>query len=1244
MANDKQYKRSLKVYIDGTEVENSVNGINREIRKLKGEMRNLTIGTEEYERKAKQLRELDGILQRHRRNIRNVGDEYQSLSARFGKFADGVNRYMGVVAGAVGAVTGLTMTVRKTVQDYAEMEDAMANVRKYTGQTDEEVRKMNEDLQKMDTRTPIEKLNELAGAAGRLGITATKDILEFVDGADKVGVALGDDLGEGAVDTIGKLAIAFGESDRLGLRGAMLATGSALNEIVASSSAQAQPVVEFTEKLSGVGQQAHITQAQIMGFASALNQNNQEMATSSTVMSQLITKMYQDPARFAKMAGMEVKKFKELIKTDMNQAIVDWLKHVNKLGDMSVLAGKFDELKMDGTRAVGVLATLAGHVDQVVEAQRVATEAYEEATSVIDEFNIQNTTVQAELDKARKKFGQLSRELGEKLMPIAKYGITTGSAMVKALSQIVNFTAKYSSVLIPLIASMGAYATVQAVVWANSKKQLVVDTAQKALHAVMATLTNARTVAVSAYGLAVNRLRGNTIAAARAQVTLNAAMSANVFGAIAAAAVALVVVIKEVYTELTKATAATKALSEAKKEVRQRMAEEQTEMERLVSVIKDANTSQMKRKEALELLNGKLMEKHLGNLTEEEIRTGKAERMLNAYNRTMELQIENEILLGKLKEARAKQMDAENGEFDMSFIDHARAAILALTTLRTQGFKSARNAYNNMLEGFRLQTVKDQEDAINAIKAQMKENDRKMNEIHAIGEVVVSPDKPGSPNNPDTSSLSDEERKKLEKEARQREAKEAKERREALAKIEAEYTEKQNALRKKYISGEIEDRNYLNEQIEQLELEKLNAMLGIANLEPKKRAEIAEKITNIQMDLRDKVENLMKGLGTTDEQRMQDELDTLQQKYEKEQSIIKQAYEQELMTKEEYMEADMKLTAKYDDDSRQVREKYAEMMLAAMDASHKKEILALDERRVRENMSEEKYEEELYRLRSMWISMALDQLELSEEKRAELQEEYMELQMDKQKKLKKIQEEMLKEKFSNMQNIAQSFGQAFGSAMEDIFAGEEDAIKHFLQTMINQVLDYLEKLLIASVAERTIKSIGTLGLAGIQKAAIEIGLITAAFETAKAAISSFDVGGFTGNGEWNEPRGVVHANEFVANRHALRNPSVMPVLSVIDQAQRTGTIANLSADDIAAVLPVRQTVSPIAPMVTTATPQYDNRELLAMLAAVNRTMGAVITRFKDPIIAETYATGKRGTIEAEGLVQRMRNNVTRQKH
>lgn len=448
-------QKAIDKHVEEMKLENlSMSQLTKRAQTLNTILRNLNPNSPAYQQYKQQL---DAINAR----IKELKGQAVSTRLSLSKLADGFNRYSMLVGSAIASLTGLTLTIRKCTNAYAQMEDVMASVRKYTGQTDEQVRDMNEDFKKMDTRSSREQLNALAGAAGRLGLTAKEDIMAFVDGADKIGVALGDDLGEGAVDTIGKLAIAFGENDRLGLRGAMLATGSALNEIVQNSPAQAQPVVEFTEKLSGVGQQAHLTQAQIMGFAAALDQNNQEMATSSTVMSQLITKMYQDPARFANMAGIEVKKFTELVKTDMNQALVEWMQHVHQLGDMSVLAGKFDELKMDGTRAVGVLSTLAGHIDQVVEAQRIATAAYEEGTSVITEFNVQNTTVAAEIDKARKRFADLTIELGQKLMPIARHAITTGSAGIRILSRIVDFTSSYRTAILAATATLAAFIVVE---------------------------------------------------------------------------------------------------------------------------------------------------------------------------------------------------------------------------------------------------------------------------------------------------------------------------------------------------------------------------------------------------------------------------------------------------------------------------------------------------------------------------------------------------------------------------------------------------------------------------------------------------------------------------------------------------------------------------------------------------------------------------------------------------------------
>ncbi|MBR6997241.1 MAG: phage tail tape measure protein, partial [Prevotella sp.] len=576
-------------------------------------LRNLNPNSEAYQRYNQQLQRINA-------RIKELRGEATKTKLSLASMADGMNKYFLLVSSAVGSLTGLALTIRKCTDAYAQMEDVMASVRKYTGQTDEEVRQMNEDFKQLDTRSSREQLNELAGAAGRLGLTAKKDIMEFVDGADKIGVALGDDLGEGAVDTIGKLAIAFGENDRLGLRGAMLATGSALNEIVQNSPAQAQPVIEFTERLSGVGQQAHMTQAQIMGFAAALDQNNQEMATSATVMSQLITKMYKDPARFAQMANMEVTKLTDLMRNDMNAALVEWLQNVNKLGDMSVLAGKFDELKMDGTRAVGVLSTLAGHVDQVVEAQRIATNAYAEGTSVIKEFEVQNTTVAAEIDKAKKRFADLSIELGGKLLPVARHAITAGSAGVRVLAGLTDTIGRYKGLIVTLTTAYVAYNTVLGIAWRWKQRVIAQLKVMYALEALQKTLTNARTVATAAYNVVMGALTGNTQRMTVAQTQLNAAMSANVIGAVVAAAVVLVAVLKNAYDEVTKLDAATQAMNDVALETKSRTIDERTEMDMLVETVKNANVSEEKRREALEKLNGKLMEQHLGNLTEEDIR------------------------------------------------------------------------------------------------------------------------------------------------------------------------------------------------------------------------------------------------------------------------------------------------------------------------------------------------------------------------------------------------------------------------------------------------------------------------------------------------------------------------------------------------------------------------------------------------------------------------------------------------
>ena len=452
------------------------------------------------ERNSEEWKKLQRQLKSVRAEMQSINNEGKASKSLWSRFVDMLNTNWGAVSQLIAAYAGLSMTMRKCSQAYADMEESMADVRKYTGQTDEQVHQMNEDFQRMNTRTAREQLNDLAGSAGRLGITSKEMIEEFVDGADKINVALGDDLGKGAVDKIGKLAQMFGEDKTKGLRGAMLATGSAVNELAQNSSANAGYIVDFTADLSGVGIQAGMTQAQLMGLASALDQNMQEEATSATVFSQLITKMYQEPAKFAKIAGMEVTKFSKLMKTNANEGLMQFLTAMKSRGGFAEMAPMFEEMQLNGTRAVGVLSAVASHLDQVKTAQDLATKSYAAGTSVLDEFNVQNNTVQAELDKAKKRFQDLTIELGEKLIPVTKYAISTMSIGVRVLSTMITFTISHAKQL----AILGTAIAVCTALW---YKETIAIKARSAVMAINEALDKAYIATVNLLKAALVALR-----------------------------------------------------------------------------------------------------------------------------------------------------------------------------------------------------------------------------------------------------------------------------------------------------------------------------------------------------------------------------------------------------------------------------------------------------------------------------------------------------------------------------------------------------------------------------------------------------------------------------------------------------------------------------------------------------------------------------------------------------------------
>lgn len=580
-----------------------------------------------------------------------------------------------------------------------------------------------------------------------MGITSEAAIKDFVDGSDKIRVALGDDLGENAVDQIGKLAQMFGEDKTRGLRGAMLATGSAVNELAQNSSASAAYMVDFTAQLSGVAIQAGITQSEMLGLASALDQNQQEAATSATVFSQLITKMFQEPARFAKIAGLEVKEFSRIMKEDANTGLIKFLESMRSKGGFDAMAPLFQEMKLDGTRAVGVLSSVASHLDQVRQAQALAFQAYEDGTSVINEFNVQNNTEQAQLDKAKKKFHELSVELGERLLPLMRYVVTTSTLLVKAIYNLTTFIIKYRAEIAYLIVSVTLLTAVYKASTIASYAWYVKEYTLMLLHKSHNILIKARIALIGTLRVAVALLTGNITKAAAALKVMRAASLTNPYTALLAVVLSLGYGIYKLYSYIKSSSEEAKRNAEAVKrmkdsyndikQVQQEAASahsaEITQIQTLRRVLENANNGIRERRKALVQLQGIVPQYHATLTTEGKLINNNTSA-LDAYINSLKKAAIAQAALNKMSGLEASLMS-----LSMEKAGREATQNRVLRKLAKYGFDPRTQEYGSYISGggyirdkqsgtFLRHITDEQLEAINSLMKSYNYNVRKLDE------------------------------------------------------------------------------------------------------------------------------------------------------------------------------------------------------------------------------------------------------------------------------------------------------------------------------------------------------------------------------------------------------------------------------------------------------------------------------------------------------------------------------------
>ena len=1222
---------------------------------------NRELNSGNVERGSEQWQALTRSLQEANKELQKIKDE-QKASSDANFLTKIGNKWQGVAVvfdSIASKFSALMQAMAEYVNEYADMAEHMSGVKKYTGLAKEEVDALNESFKQMDTRTSREKLNDLAADAGRLGIQSREAVLDFVEAADQINTALGEDLGEDAVKNIGKLAQMFGTDKSMGLKQAMLSTASVINELAQSSSASEGYIMEFTNRLAGVGNQAGMTQAQLMGMASVMDQNQVNVEKGATALQNVLTALFAEPEKMAKAAGLEVKQFTELLSTDANAALLQFLGALNQTGGMDKLAPLLDEMNLSGAGVTQTLATLAGKLSDVKSAQEQAAVAFNQGTSCTNEANQANHTAQAELEKAQKRMKDLRVELGERLYPI--YTATTNGVLnfVGATRTAISFVTSHAKAITTAGVAIGVFTTALTlqVYWTK----------------ICATATAALSAAKAAYTTV-------TTAATAAMTAFNAAVKSNGFSAIislilsAVAALGTWLMMTDSDTEATKAnTKAKKDNAQASDEQRRKQEllksiqkdsadnakAERAQIEMLTNVIHDNSASIDSRRKAIAKLqsivpgyhaslssSGTLVEKNteaIGKYIEQLDRLALAQALFKKIQENAEKQFDidraitswqnavayrdrqmqkdghlsqpsvhvntatddptmrttvietnktriNDQNIQRHNKARLywwQQQDKLNKKEKQFILDYAKShgAAGELAQIITNGgttpstpaitpVTTTNNSGGGNSGGHTTHTTKNTTDPV---KAQLKALEDAASQQRLIARANYEN---GIIDHREYSAQLLDIDQKLYTDQRDLYTENSPE----WVKLEQKRYDATAAVRKNNHAWSIHELDI--EEQDELNTEKQNYLDGITNEE-----QYQSNKTEIRLRYLKRRANLSKLYGQdeeakkyqqqydteTDNDKLQRQKDFWQRvdqarkewfkKSADEQKADELKFAEELhkkgiLTEKEYQKAKKEIEKKYKDKDTNLGQPTDEMSQGVIN-------LAQNLSNLSQKLKDGKAQWQDYAavgIAAMSMIMAtMSQATQLFQAQSQLEQAEVTKKYDTQikaagkntKRTKKLEEQKqaelakIKSKYNRKQMKVQ-LAQAVA------------------QTAMNAIMAYGSVVnipvvgpIMAPIAAAAAVAAGAIQIAAIKK-------------QHQAEAEGYYLGGFTGGKQYRRQAGIVHEGEFVANHQAVNNPNLMPVLQLIDHAQRTNTVARLTADDVSRVITAPQTTASLA--------------------------------------------------------------------
>lgn len=846
---------------------------------LRAHINRVQIQLNKTDPKTPQWKQLNAELKLSKQRLAELSAQSKATGGAICTMAERANRYIGLITAGFASMTIARNYIYRTLSAYNDYDEALNNMRKTTGLTAEDAEELNRKLASIDTRTSQNELMSMVRVAGKLGISKD-DLFGFAKAADVLKISLGKDLGDDVETTlaqIGKLTTVFHLTDEMNIEQAMMKTGAAINELGKRSTANEGNIVNFTKRVAGMGATSNISIADIMGLGAAVDASGIQIETAGTAINNVITGMFQRTREFAAVAKMPYKEFAELLKTDVNEALIRVLEGMSNTDGMEQVVASLDSLHIKGARSATVLSTLAGNTELLRQQQVIANQAFDEGTSCLNEFNIMNETATAKMEKHKKAVVEQAVALGRQLTPAINMSLSASTWFIRILSQVIAVGVKYKALIIGISTAYAANLVLKKGIVAWSKLQAFWNSANAATLVTETTLLNGVRKSTLLLCLAKSLLTGNLKAATIAFKAFWA--STGPIGWLSLAIGAAVTAFSRLKNKVKEVSAETKAWSDINKKVSEELDPQKAKIEALTSIIHNNNLSIDARRKAIEALQ-KIIPDYTASLSKEGTLINENTRAVKKYIETLEEQIRLKAIEDKLAEAISKQIELEGAKAEAETkvkVEKGNMEFWARQDMTRE---------NSMNVLYAARKRGDAQSELNKINESIAENDNlikslktRVTEIYAGlftgdggGEGGGGEDDGGVDyGSGDYGSGSD--KWSLDK--------------------DAEYQRQRHELKKKYLAGEIETEKEYNKQLLELEINTLQRRL------------------NNDID------------GAEERAKIQDQLDDRliqQRKQNNEWSLgSDEAYmAAQLELKKKYLEGEIETEAEYDEQARQL--------------------------------------------------------------------------------------------------------------------------------------------------------------------------------------------------------------------------------------------------------------------------------------------------------------------------------------